>query len=283
VPALLLSIPSPDRGVIDLGPIELRAYGFLIGVGVAAAVWLAARRWAARGGDPGAIHDIAIWAVPGGIIGARIYHVATDYQLYTDDWLRALEIWHGGLGIWGGILGGVLTGVFVARRRGYPLPQLLDAAAPALSLAQAIGRWGNWFNQELFGRPTDLPWGLEIDPSHRPLRYARFDTFHPTFLYESLWCLLTVGVVLLAERRARLRPGRLIAVYVATYTFGRFFIELLRIDPAHRIAGLRLNDWTSVVVFAAAAGFLVVDRRRHPPTGDERDETPAAPLPLGEP
>jgi prolipoprotein diacylglyceryl transferase len=271
---ILAAIPSPDVRGIELGPLNLRFYGLAIALGALAAVRLTQRRWAARGNDPAEVSALAMWAIPAGIVGARLYHVATDYQRYTHDPLRALAIWEGGLGIWGGVAGGVVAGVLVARRRGYDLPGLFDAAAPALPLAQAIGRWGNWFNQELFGRPTSLPWGLEIDAAHRPLGYERFATFHPTFLYESLWNLAVVGVVLLAERRLRLRRGYLFAVYVAAYTFGRFFIEYLRIDPAHRFLGLRLNDWTSIVVFAAAVAVLAL-RGRTPATTPAPDGSSA--------
>lgn len=255
------AIPSPDVRGIEIGPLNVRFYGLAIALGALAAVWLAQRRWAARGHDPAEISALAMWAIPAGIVGARLYHVATDYQRYTGDPVRALYIWEGGLGIWGGVLVGALVGVVVARRRGYDVPGLFDAVAPAIPLAQAIGRWGNWFNQELFGRPTSLPWGLEIDLAHRPLGYERFATFHPTFLYESIWNLAVVGIVLAAERHVRLRRGYLFAVYVAAYTFGRFFIEYLRIDPAHRFLGLRLNDWTSVVVFLAATALLAVRGR----------------------
>jgi prolipoprotein diacylglyceryl transferase len=259
---LLASIPSPSRDRISLGPFDVRAYGLLIAIGVIAAIAVADRRYRARGGAPGTIAGMATWCVPAGIIGARLYHVATDWQLYRDRPLDALRVWQGGLGIWGGVAGGVLAGVILARRRGWALGPLLDAVAPAIPLAQAIGRFGNWFNQELFGRPTSLPWGLEIDPAHRPDGYESFSTFHPTFLYESLWCLVTVGIVLAVERRAKLRPGRLFAVYVASYTFGRIWIELLRIDPANRVLGLRINDWTSIVLCAAALAVLIADRRR---------------------
>ncbi len=270
------SIPSPSRGVVHLGPFPLRAYALCILLGIFAAIALAGRRWAARGGERRTIADVAVWAVPGGLIGARLYHVATDYQLYTDDPLGALRIWDGGLGIWGGVAGGALTAWWVARRWGIDFWALADAAAPALALAQAIGRWGNWFNQELFGRPTSLPWGLEIDPANRPPQYATEPTFHPTFLYESLWNLAVVGIVLAVEKRVRLRPGRLFAVYVAAYTFGRFWIELLRVDPAHEILGLRVNDWTSVVVFVVAMAFVVTGRQRE----EDREEVEApAPVP----
>jgi prolipoprotein diacylglyceryl transferase len=263
------SIPSPSRGVVHLGPFPLRAYALCILLGIFAAIFLAGRRWEARGGERRTISDIAVWAVPGGLVGARLYHVATDYQLYDDRPLDALRIWDGGLGIWGGVAGGALTAWFVARRWDIDFWGLADAAAPALALAQAIGRWGNWFNQELFGRPTSLPWGLEIDPQNRPDGYGASGTFHPTFLYESLWNLVVVGIVLVVEKRVSLRKGRLFAVYVAAYTFGRFWIELLRIDPAHEILGLRVNDWTSVIVFVVAMAFVV--------TGIERGEAEAPP------
>lgn len=212
--------------------------------------------------------------MPAGIIGARIYHVCTDFQLYTHDPLRALAIWDGGLGIWGGIAGGVGTGLLIAKRRGLPLLPLMDMAAPALALAQAIGRWGNYFNQELFGRPTSLPWGLEIDPQHRPAGYATVSTFHPTFLYESVWNLLLCVALIAAEKRFRIGYGRLFGLYVMGYTFGRFFIERLRIDEAHHIAGLRLNDWTSLIVFVVTAAILFATRHK----GKASAEAPADPL-----
>jgi prolipoprotein diacylglyceryl transferase len=238
-----------------------------IALGVWAAVAVCSRRYRARGGNPNLITTIALWAVPAGIIGARIYHVVTDYELYFASGghpLNALKIWDGGLGIWGGILGGVLTGAWVARRHGADVGLLFDCVAPALPLAQAIGRWGNWFNQELFGKPTTLPWALKIDAAHRPQGYANYATFHPTFLYESLWDLCVVGIVLLVERRTNLRRGSLLAVYVAAYTFGRFFTEYERIDFAHKFGPLRLNDWTSVVVFSVAVVVLVAYNRRRP-------------------
>jgi prolipoprotein diacylglyceryl transferase len=261
---LLASIPSPSKGMVHLGPVPLRGYALCILLGVFAAIVVARRRWVARGGERRLIGDLAVWVVPGGLIGARLYHVATDYQLYTHDPAGALRIWDGGLGIWGGVAGGALTGLWVARRWHVDFLALADTVAPALPLAQAIGRWGNWFNQELFGRPTSLPWGLRIDAAHRPAGYTGHTTFHPTFLYESLWSLAVVAIVLAVERRVRLRPGRLFAVYVAAYTFGRFWVELLRIDPAHRVGGLRINDWTSVAVFVVAMAFVLTGRRRVP-------------------
>jgi prolipoprotein diacylglyceryl transferase len=249
---LLAAIPSPPSNALHIGPLQLRAYGLMIAVGVIAAVYWAERRWAARGGQPGDISAIALWAVPAGVIGARIYHVVTDFELYTHHPWRAFAVWDGGLGIPGGIAAGVIAGLVVARRRHLPIPALLDTVAPTLALAQAIGRWGNWFNQELYGRPTTLPWAIHIDPAHRPAGLEHVATYHPTFLYESLWNLAVVGVILLVERSHRLRPGRLFAVYVAGYALGRFFIERLRIDYAHTIAGLRVNEWVSLVLFVAA-------------------------------
>ena len=282
--SFLASIPSPSSNGLSIGPLRLRVYGLLIALGVFAAVWLGDRRWRARGGEAGTISAIAVWGVPGGLIGARIYHIVTDYQLYTHDPLKALKIWEGGLGIWGGVAGGVLAGGIYIRRHHLDMAALLDCVAPALPLAQAIGRWGNYFNQELFGRPTKLPWGLKIDLANRPAHYQNFATFHPTFLYESLWDLAVVGLVLLVEKRVRLRKGYLFAVYVALYTFGRFFTEYLRIDNAHRFFGLRLNDWVSVVVFAGASGILLAGGRPRPSAGtavatDEADV--AAPEPAG--
>lgn len=258
---MLSSIPSPADGSLSLGPLELRAYGLMIALGVLAAVKVATTRWVKRGGTAEDLTAVATWAVPAGLVGARIYHVVTDHQRFQGRWLHAFAIWEGGLGIWGGVALGAVVGWFVARRRGVDATAMLDACAPAIPLAQAIGRFGNWFNQELFGRPTDLPWALEIDPEHRPDGYLGDATFHPTFLYESLWCLLVVGVVLWAERRFSLRRGRAFAVYVAAYTVGRFWIEALRIDDAHHFLGLRLNDWVSLAVFGLAVAFLL--RRRN--------------------
>jgi prolipoprotein diacylglyceryl transferase len=261
--AMLAFIPSPSDGAIHLGPLQLRAYGLMIALGVVAAVKLAAVRWARRGGDPDDLVAVATIAVPAGLIGARLYHVVTDYQRFQGRWLHAFAIWEGGLGIWGGVALGALAGWLVARRRGCDATLMLDMSAPAIPLAQAIGRWGNWFNQELFGRPSALPWAVEIDTSHRPDEYATSATFHPTFLYECLWNLAVVGIVLWVERRFRLRPGGLFAVYVAAYSFGRFFTEMLRIDDAHHILGLRLNDWTSILLFVG--GLAIVWTRRTRP------------------
>lgn len=268
--ALLASIPSPPANAVHIGPLQLRAYGLMIALGVIIAARWGDRRWVARGGDPGVVSSIAVWAVPAGVIGARLYHVVTDYELYTHHLLRAFAIWDGGLGIPGGIAAGVLTALVVARRRSIPFGPLLDAVAPALPLAQAIGRWGNWFNQELFGRPSTLPWAIRIDLSKRPVGFEAFSTFQPTFLYESLWNIAVVGLLLAVDRRQRLRPGRLFAVYIAGYTVGRFLVERLRIDYAHSIAGLRVNEWASLIAFTIATGIVFTGTRPVNPPATEQ-------------
>lgn len=256
IATVVASLPSPSRNVIEIGPLTLRFYGIMIALGVVAAVWLAQRRWEQRGGDPDDIGRIAVWAVPAGLVGARLYHVITDWRSFQGRWGDVYKIWEGGLGIPGGMLAGVLVGLWAARRLGLDLPGVVDAVVPGLPLAQAIGRWGNWFNQELFGGPTDLPWALEIDPEHRPARYATESTFHPTFLYESLWNLALVALLVWIDRKRVVRPGSLIAVYVAGYATGRLWIEAMRIDPASHILGVRVNIWTSLVALALSLGWL---------------------------
>jgi prolipoprotein diacylglyceryl transferase len=275
---ILASIPSPSDNAIKIGGLELRAYGLAIALGVIAAIWISRRRWAARGGDPDDISRIALWAVLAGLIGARLYHVITDHDRFEGRWLHAFAVWEGGLGIPGGLIAGVGVGAYVAHRRGLPVAQLLDVVAPALPVAQAIGRLGNWFNQELFGRPTDLPWGLEIDPAHRPAGYLNVTTFHPTFLYEALWNLALAGGLVLWERHhPNSRPGRLFALYVAGYAVGRAWVEALRIDPATRLFGVRWNIWMSLIAFVGAVGWLVFDSwRARREAGREPDEAAAA-------
>jgi phosphatidylglycerol---prolipoprotein diacylglyceryl transferase len=270
------SLPSPPGDAIHIGAFQLRAYGLCIALGVLAAIWIAQRRWADRGGDPNDISRLAGWSVLAGLVGARLYHVITDHQRFEGRWLHAFAIWEGGLGIPGGLIAGVLTGAWIAHRRGLPVAQLLDVVAPAIPVAQAIGRLGNWFNQELYGRPTNLPWGLRIDPEHRPAGYAHIATYHPTFLYEALWNLALAGLLILYERRhPGARPGRLFALYVAGYALGRLWIEALRIDPASRIAGLRVNIWVSIVALAVSAAWLVATGHRTSKAGPA-DSTPAS-------
>lgn len=259
---LPLSIPSPAESVWHLGPVPIRAYALCIVVGIIAAIWIGERRYQARGGEEGVISDLALWAVPFGIVGARLYHVATDYQEYFGEgrnpW-NAFALWKGGLGIWGAIALGAVGVVIGARLKGVSITPALDAAAPGVLIAQAMGRWGNYFNQELFGKPTDKPWGLEIDLAHRPSGYLDQTTFHPTFLYESLWCVAAFAVVVLLDRRFRLDRGRVVALYVMAYTLGRVWIERLRIDPVQMddVGGLRLNVWTSIVLFLLALAWFV--------------------------
>lgn len=266
---VLASIPSPPSGVWHVGSLPIRAYALCIILGVLAAVLIAERRLRARGQRHGLAADVATWAVPFGLIGARLYNVVTDPELYWgthgQGTVATLEIWHGGLGIWGGVAGGALGAWIAARRYGVPFWLLADATAPALAVAQAIGRWGNFFNQELFGRPSSLPWALRIDPSHRPSASAHLPTYQPTFLYESIWDLGVALLVVWAGRRWNLTRGRAFALYVMAYTAGRSWIEALRVDYAHRFLGLRLNDWVSLVVFLGALAFFVL---RRPGRGD---------------
>lgn len=263
--AELASIPSPSFNT--LGPFHL--YGLCIALGVLAAVTLSARRWEDKGGDPDDIYSIAIWAVPAGVIGSRIYHVATDWKQYQDNWVDAFKITQGGLGIPGGIFFGVLVGYLVVKARKLPVRQLLDVVAPALPLAQAIGRLGNYFNQEVFGRPTDLPWGLEIDPEFRPEQYGDSTTFHPTFLYEGLWNVALCVLLLRLDRKRKVPPGQLFTLYVLGYAVGRLWVESLRSDHASLILGIRINIWMSVIVGLIALAVLLVALRK----------TPAASLP----
>jgi prolipoprotein diacylglyceryl transferase len=275
----LASIPSPAQGVWELGPFPIRAYALMIILGIAVALWIAERRWVARGGRSGQMADLALWAVPFGIVGGRVYHVLTSWDAYfgpEGDPVRALQVWQGGLGIWGAVVfGGV--GIWIGcRRAGIPTPPVADVVAPGLAVAQAIGRFGNWFNQELYGRPTTLPWGLEISPENRPEGLQEFATFHPTFLYEALWVLAAAGILLLVERRYRLGHGRLFALYIALYCLGRFWIEALRVDDAPEVLGLRWNMWMSVLVGCAAVAYVVIVGRRHPGQEDVAALTAAA-------
>jgi prolipoprotein diacylglyceryl transferase len=273
----LAYIPSPSRGVLYLGPIPLRGYAFCIIIGVFVAVWLGNKRWIARGGRAGTVADIAVWAVPFGLVGGRLYHVITDYELYFSDgrdWVDAFKVWEGGLGIWGAITLGALGAWIGARRRGIPMPAYADAVAPGIAFAQAIGRWGNWFNQELYGRETHVPWALHIT-SAADGRVPGY--YHPTFLYESLWCVGVGLLVIWADRRFRLGHGRAFALYVAAYCVGRGWIEYMRVDDAHHILGLRLNDWTALLVFLLAVTYIVVSAKKRP--GRETEVEPGVSAP----
>jgi prolipoprotein diacylglyceryl transferase len=282
------AIPSPSQGVWHLGPVPLRAYALCILLGIVVAVIISRRRWAERGGDPVVVIDIATWAVPFGVVGGRIYHVITSSEAYFGkggDPVRALYVWEGGLGIWGAVVLGGVGAWIGCRRAGVRLPPFGDAIAPGILVAQAIGRWGNWFNNELYGRRTDLPWGLEIhdwdtgagqairDASGHPVLLDGL--YQPTFLYESIWDLAAAAVLVIADRRWKLGHGRVFALYAVIYTAGRGWIEALRIDDAHHILGLRLNDWTSIVVFIGGLIYLVVSARLRPGRETEVMRSPA--------
>jgi prolipoprotein diacylglyceryl transferase len=290
-----LFIPSPSFSAFHLGPITIRMYALCIIAGVIVGSMLASRRWVARGGSRDAVETVALVAVPFGIVGARLYHVITDYQLYFGPGrnpIEALYIWRGGLGIWGGVALGALGAYLVARRRRIRFAALADAFAPGIVLAQAIGRLGNWFNQELYGRPSTLPWAVSIDPEYRVQGFEQYATYHPTFLYELLWNLGVCAALILLDRRFKLGHGKVFALYVMFYTAGRAWIEHLRIDPANQIAGIRINDYVSVALLLIALIWLVylirtkpgreevvegdfryIDGRPPSSDGAERDET----------
>src|SRR5690554_283229 len=260
------AIPSPSQSVWNLGPLPLRAYALAILAGIVAALWITQRRMAERGGPAERVVDIAFWAVPFGIVGGRVYHVVSSPQAYFgeggDPW-RALAIWEGGLGIWGAIALGAVGAWIGCRRHNVRFASFADVVAPGLLVAQAIGRLGNWFNQELFGGPTQLPWGLEIDAAHLPPGFDEGTLFHPTFLYEMVWCLAGAALLVWLDRRFRLGNGQVFWLYVLIYVTGRGWIEMVRIDPATIVAGLRLNVWTSLLVGALAlVAFLLAARRQ---------------------
>ena len=279
VQVILASFPSPARGVWHVGPLPIRAYALCIILGVVAAVMLGERRWQARGGRHGTVTDIAALAVPFGLVGGRLYHVVTSPQLYFGKGghpIEALYVWRGGLGIPGAILLGGVGAWIACRRRGIALPAFADAVGPGIAVAQGIGRWGNYFNQELFGRATTLPWAVRIDPGHDGYQ-AGHASYHPTFLYESLWDLGTAGLVIWADRRFRLGRGRAFALYIGSYAVGRAWIEALRADQANRILGLRVNEWVSLLGFAGAVLWIVTHRGPREETVEPLAVSPAEP------
>jgi len=255
-------IPSPSSAAIHLGPLQLRAYGLMIALGVILGVRLWAKRMTLIGiGGPDQANNVAMWAVPAGVIGARLYHVATEWGRFSGHPFDIIKIWKGGLGIPGGMFLGILVGVWALKKENLPVGKTLWAVAPALPLAQAVGRWGNWWNQELFGKATTLPWGLRVD-ADKVLNagYPAGTLFHPTFLYESLWNLaLTVILIFVGRRMLAARPGRLLAVYIMGYGIGRFWVEGLRIDAAKKGGGLRLNQWTALILIVGAAVYFIID------------------------
>jgi prolipoprotein diacylglyceryl transferase len=266
VTSLLASIPSPSDNTLELGPLTIRLYGIMLVLGILAAVFLSARRWAAKGGDRDLVYRASMWGVLWGIVGARLYHVITSWNEVPDEWWGVFAVWKGGLGVWGGIALGVAAGAVVARRHGANVRLLADAVAPGIMLAQVIGRLGNYFNQELFGKPTDLPWALEIDPENRPGGYEEEPAFHPIFLYEMIWNSIGIAFLLWLDRKGWLRPGGIFFVYVMWYSLGRVtWEEQLRIDPSHVIAGMRLNGWIAIGVFLAGLAGLIWTQRRPVP------------------
>jgi prolipoprotein diacylglyceryl transferase len=260
---LIASIPSPKTGEFHLGPLLVHAYGLLYGVAVVAAVLIARKRWVARGGSAELVDEVALWGFPAGLVGGRIYHVVTSWNEVPHTWWGPFAVWKGGLGIWGGIALGVIVGLWRVKRRGEDVPLFMDlAGVPALLVAQSIGRVGNWFNQELFGKPTDLPWGLKISPENRPAQYATDPTFHPTFLYEIIWNLALAAFLVTLGRRRDIRPPGLFALYVAGYSAFRIFEELLRVDPAHHFLGLRLNLFVAIALTVGGLLWFWLSQRR---------------------
>lgn len=273
-------IPSPARGEWHLGPVPIRGYALCIILGIVVAVWLANRRYLRIGGRAGLILEVAIWAVPVGLVGARLYSVITDYELYfgkAGDWVAVIRIWDGGIGIPGAVAAGALGAWIACRRAGVSLTPVAGAAAPGIAFAQAIGRLGNWFNQELYGRPSSLPWAVTIDPAHRVVPYENYATFQPAFLYESLWDVAVGLLVIWAARRFLLTGDRTFALYAALYAVGRYGVESVRIDYAHRILGVRVNEWVMLLVVIGAVSYLVLTRRKRGPdtVGQTRARAPA--------
>jgi prolipoprotein diacylglyceryl transferase len=251
------SIPSPASSGLHLGPFEVHVYGLMYVVGLAAAALITVRRWEARGGSRELVYEVAMWGFPAGLIGGRLYFDLTSSGEVPAHWWGAFAVWDGGMGIWGGIAAGTLVGLWRLRRAGVPIAPFMDAAAPALLVGQAIGRVGNYFNQELFGGPTSLPWALQISPAHRPAGYETFATFHPTFLYELTWNLALAAFLVWLGHHRRIRPPGLFALYVAGYSAFRIFEESLRVDPAHHILGLRLNLYVATLLCLAGLLWFV--------------------------
>ncbi len=255
--ALLGVIPAPPTDRLEIGPLTFRLYGLMIALGVLAAVEIGRRRWQARGGDPDDITEIAKWAVPAGLVGARAYHVLTDWRSYQGRWIDSLYIWRGGLGIPGGLIVGIGVGVWYARRRGWDVTGLIDSVIPGIPVAQALGRIGNWFNQEIYGRPTNLPWGLTVDGLSQAV--------HPTFLYEAMWNLVLAGALIYVDKRRWLKPGQMLPLWIIGYGVGRFLVESMRTDAASELLGIRVNHWVSAAaVIVGVVWFWAVGRRASP-------------------
>ena len=269
---ILSSIPSPSVSYFDVGPLRIHFYAVFILIGIAVAIFLGNRRLVSRGGEKWVVLDVALWTVPFGLIGARLFHVVThptDYFGPGRNMLEIFAIWNGGLAIFGGLILGAFGAYVGCRQAGIRFLSFADAIAPGVLLAQAIGRWGNYFNQELFGKPTDLPWAIEITRPNLaiPTGLPESSVFHPTFFYEFLWSVFGLAVLLFLDKRFDLRWGRLFAVYLAYYSIGRFWIEGIRIDPSEIFLGLRTNQWSALLTVLVAIGLFVYSRRTH--TGTE--------------
>jgi prolipoprotein diacylglyceryl transferase len=281
---VIASIPSPSSNGIGIGPFEIHAYGLMYAFAVAAAVVIVTRRWRKLGGSPDLPWEVAIWAFPAGLLGGRLYFDITSFNEMPHTWYGPIAVWDGGLGIWGGIAAGAAVGIWRVHRAGASVPDFMDATAPALLVAQAIGRIGNYFNQELFGGPTNLPWALQISPEHRPEGYSHYATFQPTFLYEIIWNLALAAFLVWLGHHRKIKPPGLFALYVAGYSAFRIFEESLRVDPAHHILGQRLNFWVAIVLTVVGLAWFAWTQRRdardplppvdRPPPGD-RPETVA--------
>jgi prolipoprotein diacylglyceryl transferase len=263
------TIPAPGLRTLELGPFDVRLYALCMLAGIAVATWLTMRRWAARGGEPDLVLEVALWSVAFGLIGARLYHVITSWDQLGDEWYAPLAIWEGGLGVWGGVAAGVAAGAVVVHRRGESVFAMMDAAAPGVLIAQGIGRLGNYFNQELFGGPTGVPWALEVDPARRPDDTPFAETYHPTFLYEMLWNFAGAAALIILGRRVRITPPGIFCLYVAIYSLGRIFWEQLRVDPSQTFLGQRLNFYVALALLIGAVICFIWSQRR----GDEEPGT----------
>jgi len=267
VQILTASIPSPPWRWFHVSRLQVHYYALFIILGAMAGVWVTYRRWTKQGGDPDLVFEVALWSIIAGLIGGRLYFDITTPDQMGHQWYAPIAIWHGGLGIWGAVLAGALVGAFIVHHRGASVTEFMDAVAPALPLASGIGRLGNWFNQELFGGPTSLPWGLRIDPQYRPSRYANVSTFQPTFLYEMVWDLALAGLLLGLSARFRIHPPALFCLYVCLYCVIRMLMELLRVDPASVFLGERLNFWVALAgVIVGGALFVYFQWLRPSPT-----------------
>ncbi|HEY0280323.1 MAG TPA: prolipoprotein diacylglyceryl transferase [Solirubrobacterales bacterium] len=276
---MIASIPSPSSNGIGIGPFEIHAYGLMYAFAVAAAVIIVTKRWRNLGGNPDLPWEVAIWAFPAGLIGGRLYFDITSFNEMPHTWYGPIAVWDGGLGIWGGIAAGAAVGIWRVHRAGGSVPDFMDCTAPALLVAQAIGRVGNYFNQELFGGPTNLPWALQISPAHRPEGYIHYATFQPTFLYEIIWNLALAAFLVWLGHHRKIKPPGLFALYVAGYSAFRIFEESLRVDPAHHILGQRLNFWVAIVLTLIGLAWFAWTQR-----AEARDPMPPVDRPpSGEP